>query len=123
MSSEDKLGQYATIVILGSRREVEATLCGPIPQEEILMKEECHKALLFIFPDKSNLGYAFRLVYGPLKPLALLPFLTLNRLAGIRTLLVLVAPVRGCLSGFAQRTTPFIVARVGLRTYLKEISR
>jgi len=110
-------------VILGSHREVDATLCDPISPQGILMKEECCKALLFVFQDKGSLEYTFRMVFDPLKPLALLPFLTLNRLAGIRILLVLVALVRGCLSGFAQRTTPFIVARVGLRTYLKEISR
>ena len=86
------------------------------------MKGSAVRRSSLFFWIKGSLGHAFRIVYNLQKPLGLLPILTLNRLAGIRILLVLVAPVRGCLSGFAQRTTPFIVARAGLRTYLKEIS-
>ena len=47
------------------------------------MKEECCKALLFVFQDGGSLEYTFRMVFDPLKSLALLPFLTLNRLAGM----------------------------------------
>ena len=80
------------------------------------MKEERCKVFFFIRSRYTGCEIdPVGLLWPFLKP-ALVPVLTLNRLAGIRTLLVLVALVRGSLSGLAQRTTPFIVARVGLRT-------